>query len=169
MSRQFVGTRAGAIGLLALLAGLLSGCSDLKTYESKEPPNLHIVAKKLKSGNLDIISSFSAQIHVGSIDSHCQTSYVGTVELSDKPVDIGVPVGRQNYLVVEFTNNSHWAAYNATSATYKTLFTPRAGYRYDMEVAYQDGGYDIAIYEHGRQGGARHEVDHRPFSACGKS
>ena len=167
MSRR----RFGAPGLwLVVLAGLLSGCSNLKPYESQSPANLHITTKKLKSGNLDIVSSFSAHIHVGSVGSDCSRTYTGSVELdSDKPIDIGVPAGQPSYIVVEFSNSSHFASYAATSATYKTLFTARPGLQYDMEVAYDSGAYDVNIYEHGAKKGPRREVDHRSFSSCGKT
>ncbi len=149
-----------------LVAAMLAGCSSTKPYRSDTPVNLHIRPQQLKSSSSQLISTFSAAMHVGAVDKHCQRSYVGSVSLgSDTPVDIGVPTDHASILVIEFANESRLAAYAAHATVYTTLFAPRPGYQYDMEVAYDRGRYSVDLYERDRRG-SRHEVEHRSPNSC---
>ena len=112
-----------------------------------------------------MVSTFQADVHIIGVDEHCQKSYRGSVELGSTAVALGLPVDQPSLLSVEFSGHS-FLTRGSASANYTTLFTPRAGYQYDMDVEYADAMYSVTLYERGLHGGARHKVERRPFSAC---
>jgi len=154
------------LGLL-LFAGALAGCAGAPPYQSELPPNLNI---KTKLGSPSVLLTatlggrFDADMHVISVDSRCQKNYRGSVRL-DGAVSVGIPANQPSYLVFEFSGSSA-PTRGSASGTYSTLLTPRNGYQYDVDVVYADKMYSITVYERNPRGGARHEVERRPFSAC---
>ena len=156
-------------GWLLVLAGALAGCSGLRTYESTLPSNLNIRAR-LGSGDAlstsaPLVSTFGADVHVIDVDPRCQRIYRGTVALGGAPARIGIPTGHPTYLVVEFSGRNVLTR-GSGSSSYATLLTPRAGYQYDVDIAYDDAMYSVTVHERDPRGGQLREVEHRPFSAC---
>ena len=150
-----------------LLAAALAGCASAPPYESSLPTNLNI---KTKLGSPSVLLTpalggrFDADMHVISVDSRCQRNYRGSVRL-EGAVSVGIPANQPSYLVFEFSGSSA-PTRGSASGTYSTLLTPRSGYQYDVDVIYADKMYSITVYERNPRGGARHEVERRPFSAC---
>jgi hypothetical protein len=99
---------------------------------------------------------------VYGVDSKCEASYQGTVDLSDKKVSTGIPANKLSYLVFYFRGGSYFTGYHGTS--YAIYLTPRPGYRYDATASYADGMYGATIYEQDARGGGRRKI---PFEhAC---
>lgn len=150
-------------------AGALAGCSGLPPYEDKFPANLNVKARlssPLLLHTAPLAGTFDADMHVTSVDRHCQKNYRGSVKLGSAAVSIGIPADQPSYLVFEFSGRSFLTRGTASSSTYATLLTPRSGYQYDVDVAYADEMYSITVYERNPRGGPRREIERRPFSAC---
>jgi hypothetical protein len=138
-----------------LAAALAAGCSGLKTYSSDAPKNLR-VATHLERG-------VRTSLHVHEVTGPCQTRYEGTVALDQPTVEVGVPEGRQSFVVVGFDTSSFLGGQRGT--TVGTVLAPRAGYRYELAVRYKQDIYDVALREVDRKGVAR-ELPRRGLSGC---
>jgi hypothetical protein len=153
---------------LLLFAGVLAGCSGLPAYESDFPTNLN-VKTTLTSPSLlltaPLAGTFDADMHVSAVDRRCQKNYRGSVKLGSTALKVGLPADQLSYLVFQFSGRSLLTRGSASS-TYATLFTPRSGHQYDVDVAYADQMYSITVYERNPRSGLRREVERRPFSAC---
>ena len=134
----------GRTAVLVLVTGAVAACSSAFPYRSAGPENLHI-ATDLRSG--------TAIMRVYETKGKCSWNYQGTVELSRRNLQVGLPVNRQSYLVFIFEGGNYFAGYH--SIDYDMYLTPRPGYRYEAEVSYNNDMYDVTIYERGRHGGRR--------------
>lgn len=155
--------------LLVLFTGVLAGCAGLPPYRDNFPANLNIKASLSSPSVLytaPLTGNFKAELHVNAVDRRCQKNYRGSVKLDDAPASIGIPADQPSYLVFEFTGRSYSIRQANASSTYATLLTPRGGYQYDVAVTYADEMYSITVHERNPRGGARREVERRPFSAC---
>ncbi len=151
-----------------LFAGVLAGCSGLPPYESDFPANLNIKTKLSSPSVLltaPLAGTFDAFMHVTAVDHRCQKNYRGSVKLGSPTVSVGLPADQPSYLVFEFSGRSA-PTRGSASSKYSTLLVPRSGYQYDVDVAYADQMYSITVYERNPRGGARREIERRPFSAC---
>lgn len=141
--------------LLCAVALLVAGCSGLKTYPNDAPKNVHVVTQADRG--------VRTALHVHAVKGECTTHYDGTLALDRATLDVGVPAGRPSYLVVSFDTSSFMAGSRSTSMG--TLFTPRAGYEYELAVRYKQDIYDIALREIDRKGASR-ELARRPLTGC---
>jgi hypothetical protein len=151
-----------------LLAAALAGCAGAPPYQSDLPPNLNIKTKLTSPSVLftpALGGRFDAEMHVASVDRRCQRNYRGSVRLDGPAVSVGIPANQPSYLVFEFSGSSA-PTRGSASSTYSTLLTPRSGYQYDVDVVYSGEMYSITVYERNPRGGARREVERRPFSVC---
>ncbi len=130
---------------LALIAGMAAACSSAHPYKNAGPENLHI-ATDVRSG--------TAILRVFEAEDKCSRNYQGTVELSERNLQAGLPVNKQSYLVFIFEGGSNYLTGYHTIA-YDLYLTPRPGYRYDAEVSYVEGVYGVTIYERDTHGGRR--------------
>jgi len=133
--------------MLAVVAGIVAGCSSLHPFKSGAPENMAITTDA---------RSVSVQMDVYSVDSKCEASYQGTVDLSDKKVRTGIPANKLSYLVFYFGGGSYFTGYHSTS--YAIYLTPRPGYHYDATASYADGMYGATIYERDAHGGGRRKI-----------
>ena len=138
-----------------VLALLAAGCSGLKTYPNDAPKNLR-VATQLERG-------VRTALHVHEVSGTCATRYEGTVALDQPAVEVGVPAGRPSYVVVSFDTSSFLGGSRGTSVG--TVLTPRAGYRYELAVRYQQDMYDVALREVDGKGASR-ELPRRGLNGC---
>lgn len=151
-----------AVWLLA--AGLLAGCWGLKTYPDTSPKNL-FVKTETRSGS--IFSRTQVAVHIHEVDAGCRTAYLGTVQLTEPTVEIGIPPDRLSYLEFSFYNSSFLGGSSST-ISYATLLRPRAGHTYDASARYTDGIYHVVIRESGVRGSASREIEQRGLADCGR-
>jgi len=138
------------------VAGLLAGCSGIKTYPDTRPKNLRVHTA---------VSSVRAALDVHRVGTSCETEYQGTVPLDSSSVEIGLPAERLSYVVFRFSSSSFLTG-SSRSLSYGTLIRPRAGYTYDVKVRYQDDMYNVSIREIDLRKSSSREVERRDLSAC---
>jgi hypothetical protein len=143
---------------------LLAGCSGLKTYPDVSPRNL-VVRTEASSGSM--LAKTRVSVHIHEVDASCRTEYVGTVQLNEPTVEIGVPAGRPSLLVFNFYNSSFLGG-TTGNINYETLLRPRAGYTYDATARYREGIYYVSIRESGARGGPGREVARRGLNNCSR-
>lgn len=143
-------------------AGLLAGCSGIKTYPDTSPRNL-VVKTEARSGS--VFGSVRVSVHIHQVDANCRTEYLGTVQLNEPSVAIGIPPDRPSFLVFNFYSSSFFGG-STGSINYETLLRPRAGYTYDATARYADGIYLVEIRESGARGSASRDVAQRALTAC---
>jgi len=143
---------------------LLAGCSGIKTYPDASPKNL-FVRTEASSGS--ILGGTRVSVHIHEVDANCRTQYLGTVQLDEPTVEIGIPQARPSYLVFNFYSSSFLGS-STGSINYETLLLPRAGYTYDVTARYADGIYYVAIRESGARGSAGREVARRGLTDCAR-
>lgn len=147
---------------LAGAAGVLAGCSSLKSYPNAGERNLE-VRTRTESGSM--FSSVRAAVHVHRVDTGCRLEYQGTVDLDRSPVRVAIPVDRSSYLVFTFASSSFPGGSRSTISQ-ETTFRPRAGYRYDAEVTYRNDTYHVVLRELSAQPGAARELEFNGLGAC---
>ena len=145
-------------------AGLLAGCSGIKTYPDTSPKNL-IVRTQTSTGS--VFSSMRVAVHIHQVDAQCRTEYVGTVQLNSPTVEIGIPPERVSYLVFNFAGSSFLGG-SSSNISYDTLLRPRAGRTYDANARYTDGLYHVEIRESGARGSAGRDLARRGLDDCGR-
>ena len=148
--------------LLVLAAALIAGCSSLKTYPSRSPENV-VVRSAIESGS--VFSSMRGSVHIHEVDSDCHTNYLGTVKLDQPKVALGLPAERSSYLVFAFDGSSFLGG-SSSSTSSGTVLKPRAGYRYDVAVTYQDSIYHVVLRESDPRSGASRELPRRQPAGC---
>jgi hypothetical protein len=156
---------AARIAASLLGAILLVGCSGLKTYPDTSPRNL-VVRTEASSGSM--LAKTRVSVHIHEVGANCRTEYLGTVQLSEPTVEIGIPAGRPSLLVFNFHNSSFLGS-STGSVSYETLLRPRAGYTYDATARYREGIYYVSIRESGARSSAGREVARRGLNECGRS
>jgi len=143
---------------------LLAGCSGIKTYPDASPKNL-LVRTEARSGSA--FASVRVAVHIHQVAPSCRTEYLGTVQLNEPSVEIGIPADRLSYLEFSFVSSSFLGGSTGT-ISYATLLRPRAGYIYDATARYADGIYYVAIRESGPRGSAGRQVARRGLAECAR-
>ena len=143
---------------LAVFCLLIAGCSGgRKPYPDDVAPRNVSVRPAL--------AGVKGTVSVHSVDAQCKTEYLGTLDLDQPTVALGIPSGRPSWLVFNFSN---WSLLRGSHAmSQETLLTPRAGHRYEIEASYQNDIYNVVLRELPPKGAAR-ELPLRDFSACSK-
>jgi hypothetical protein len=137
-----------------LVLTLLAGCSGLKVYPNNLAKNLQI-RTVTKSGS--IFSKVRARVDVYRIEAPCRLEYEGTVDLDRPVVAVGIPTGRPSYLAFVFAS-SVFLGGNQSATTQETLLAPRVGYRYDVDVSYENDIYNVVLRERAPRGNAGREI-----------
>lgn len=145
-----------------IAAGLLVGCSGTFTYPNTLAKNVHIETET-ESGS--IFSSVRAAIGIYRVDEQCDIEYQGTVDLDVPSVAVGIPSGKQSYLVFDFASSS-FLANSRRRITYETLIEPVAGRDYHVRVSYVDDIYNVRIRESAPGDSAGRELERRDLGAC---
>jgi len=148
--------------LLALAMGSTAGCSGVKTYPNTLDKNLQIRSETVSGSPLFRVRT---ALSVYRVDERCELEFEGVVNIDQPAVSVGIPAGRWSYLDFTFSNPS-LADGSSNSVSRKTMFQPRAGYRYDIAVTYRKDLYHVAIREIALRGGAGREVEFRDIRAC---
>ena len=154
--------RPPRIALWLLGAGLVAGCSGIKTYPDTSPKNL-VVKTEASSGSA--FSRTRVAVHIHEVDATCRTTYLGTVQLNEPSVEIGIPPDRLSYLEFSFFSSSFLGGSSGTIHS-ATLLRPRAGYTYDASARYADGIYHVVIRESDPRRTAGREIERRTLEEC---
>jgi hypothetical protein len=143
---------------------VLASCSGLKTYPDASPKNL-VVRTETSPGTM--LGRTRVSVHIHEVSAGCRTEYLGTVELNEPTVEIGIPAGRPSYLVFNFHSSSFLGS-TSGSINHATLFSPRAGYTYEAGARYTDGIYHVVIRESGARGKPGREIARRDLADCAR-
>jgi hypothetical protein len=141
---------------------LLAACSGVKTYPDVANKNVHLRTKVVDGS---VMSSMHAGLNIYTVDAKCEATYVGTVELDEPAVDIGIPPGQLTYLMFVFSSKGMLGGVNS-STTYETLLRPRAGYEYRVDVRYVDDIYNVDLFETLPRSKQGHELPPRRLDSC---
>ena len=147
-----------------LVASLLAGCSGIKTYPDTQPKNL-FVRTEASSGSA--FARVRVAVHIHQVDASCRTEYLGTVQLNEPSVEIGIPPDRLSYLEFSFFSSSFLGGSSGT-ISYATLLRPRAGHTYDAKASYAEGIYHVEIRESDPRRPAGREIERRGLDECGR-
>lgn len=125
--------------LLLVLPVFLASCSNVKTYRSDIQRNFRIEPK------VDLGSEF--RLDIFDVDSKCEINYVGSVQLDNGSVEVGLPVNRPVYMeLILFKPASLF--HSASATVYPMLFMhPRSGQKYVANVSYLDHFYKVQLRE----------------------
>lgn len=134
------------ITLFVMLSCLLAACSGLRTYRSDQEKNLFITTKTETRGWL---SSVNTALDIYRMSNGCDIDYLGTVNLDDSPVEVGVPAGVPAYLVFRF-ESSAFLSNTQSSMGYDVALYPEYGQVYDVNVTYRDNIYNVEVQERAR-------------------
>lgn len=143
---------------------LLNGCSGLKTYPDNFNKNLQI---KTTTDSGSMFSSVKASLHIYSVNTNCEGSYLGTVKLGQPDKAVGIPENRTSYLAFDF-DSSTFLGGRSSSISYETLLKPRPGYSYNIEVSYIDDLYNVIIKEVNPKKRSSREIDPIHLANCNK-
>jgi hypothetical protein len=152
----------GALGAGLLAAGLLAGCSGLKTYPDTAPKNL-LIRTEATTGS--ILSTVRVAVHVHRVDAKCRTEYQGTVELGERAVHVGLPVDRVSLVAFVFNTSATFGGPSG-SVRVEHLLKPRAGYTYQAKVSYADSMYHVLLQEIDPRRISSREVDRKSTKGC---
>lgn len=119
-----------------LVALSLSGCSGLKTYPNALEKNALVHVQANRSG---LLSSFGVALDLYSVDARCGSSYLGTLELDEATVQLGLPLEQKVLLAYVFSHDAILGT--SGTAVIEMMVTPRRGERYEFNVAYLKEGY----------------------------
>lgn len=111
----------------------------------------------------ELESGVRATLHVHRVDANCRSEYQGSLTLDGASVPVAIAAGRDSYLDVTFDTSSFLAGTRRMNAG--TLVRPRAGYRYDVAVAYRNSLYQLTVRETDPAGRTR-ELPRRELAAC---
>ena len=151
--------RVFAVALACI--GVLAACSSTKTYRNGAEKNMLVRVKNEGGG---FFSSTRPNLHVFSVNTACQTEYLGTVELDAPSVEVGLPVGQT--VLIEFVfSKSTFGGTNAATAV-EMMATPRKGTRYEFDVAYLRNGYSATGVEFAPGQAKGREMEYRRLRDC---
>jgi hypothetical protein len=142
------------LAVLILAAGL-AACGGTKPYRHDGAPNVAVRS--------DLDGGVRATLHVHRVNGNCQTEYQGSLALDRSSLPLAIPAGRESFLDVTFDTSSLLAGSRRMSAG--TLVRARAGYRYDVAVAYRNSLYQLTVRETD-PGGKTRELPRRGLGSC---
>lgn len=140
----------------------LIGCSGIKVYSSAGPENLFLHTK-LDSGST--LTRLVADLDLYRLNGQCEAEYLGRVFLDKPDVRAAIPPEKPLYFSFIFTSKGVLSP-NMRSARYDTWFTPRPGFEYSVQAAYDKGIYDVVIRESRRGSATSRVIERKPLSAC---
>lgn len=121
---------------MLLVALSLGGCSGLKTYPNAIEKNALVHVRANRSG---LLSRFGVALDLYTVDARCGSRYLGTLELDQATVQLGLPLEQKVLLAYVF---SHDAIFGTSgTAVIKMMVTPRRGEHYEFNISYLKEGY----------------------------
>ena len=145
--------------LLVLICGcyVVSGCSNVKPYTGAMAENLTI--------NVNTDPEVQTSIDIYSVDKACKADYQGTLSVERRTQQTGLPVNQPSYLVVSFATSSFWSG-GSSRMSQETLLTPKKGYRYQYDLSYIDGIYNIELRQIHRKTGKAKQLEAADLGVC---
>ena len=145
-----------------LAATLLAGCaSGIKAYPDSHQTNTVV---RVKSDRGSFFTKTRPDIHLYSVDAACRAKYLGTVELDEPLIHIGLPLDQTVLLAFEFSSESLGG--NQASTLIEMMTTPRKGIRYEVEVTYLKKSYTATGVEFQQGQSKGREMEHRRLRDC---
>lgn len=129
-----VRTCARCAVLVAALS--LAGCSSLRTYPNTLAKNAVIHVQTEAS---TLLSRTGVELDLYTVDVECGSKYLGTLELLDASVELGLPLDTQVRLAYVFARSALLGTSGTT--TIEMIVTPQRGHRYEFDVSYLKTGY----------------------------
>jgi hypothetical protein len=131
-----VSTSARTLCAGALFVLSVCGCSGLKTYPNTLEKNARI---HVRTDGGTLLSRTGIALDLYAVNVQCGSKYLGTVELDDPTIDLGLPLDQNVLLAYVFSRD----AILGTSGTtvIEMMVTPRPGERYEFDVEYLKKGY----------------------------
>ena len=150
-------------GAAALAAS--AGCSGIKPYPNDLSAKNLSVRTVASSGS--VFSNVHVELDVHGVDASCRTQYLGTMQLDQPSVAVGIPADRGSYLVFRFLSSSFLGG-SRGQISREVFIKPTPGQRYEIDVTYRDDLYDVVLREPSPRGAAR-DVPLPGRSACGQA
>lgn len=121
---------------MALLVLSVCACSGLKTYPNTLETNARI---HVRADGGTLLSRIGIELDLYAVDAGCGSKYLGTLELDEPTIELGLPLDQKVRLAYVFSRD----AILGTSGTtvIEMMVTPRRGERYEFDVAYLKEGY----------------------------
>jgi len=164
MKLKHSGWRLIRFGLVSILAVVAVGCSSIKYYPNTLHKNVLVKVKKLDSGSM--LNEASAHFHVYDIDKQCNLVHLGAVKLDQPEVEVGIPVGKPVVIEVAFGIGGNTFSTTSSTIRVETMLTARKGYFYDVSASYDDGIYDVEVFEKKSRKSRGQAIELVPSNAC---
>lgn len=129
--------------VLTVLILTFSACSSVKTYPNDQKKNMTI---KTSTNSGSAFRNIKVFMHIYKMDKKCKFDHLGVVEL-DKPTNkVGLPVNQK--LLIEFAFvNATFMNQSSSITREETIITPLRGRFYEVEASYDEGIYDVSIWQ----------------------
>ena len=125
---------AGCAVLVVTLS--LAGCSGLRPYPNTVAKNA-VIHVQTDSGTL--LSRTGVELDLYTVDVGCGSKYLGTLELHDASIELGLPLDTQVRLAYVFARSALLGTSGTT--TIEMIVTPQRGHRYEFDISYLKTGY----------------------------
>jgi len=136
---------------------VLGACASAgKPYPESPNGNLSVRA--------EVERGVDAAVYIHRMAAGCARELQGVVRLDERSATVDLPVGQAAYLVADFDSSSFLGGSRRTSAG--TVLQPRAGYRYQLELRYREGIYDVGLTEQDERTGVRRALPRRDAEPC---
>ncbi len=159
MHRHFTrnsAVRAFLLPSLLLIAATLSGCAS-SSYTSTAPRNMTL-RPDLEGGGL--FTSRDTEVGIYRMGGKCPAEYLGSVDLDNEPVEIGLETGRPLYLKFTFMQGG---SHGSSTMIWGVPLTPRPGAQYLAKVRWRDDMYEARVQEIGKGGAVVREFGRQNF------
>jgi len=153
----------GRLILVLLLGGLATACSSVKYYPNTLEKNV-LVKTTLDSGS--VFNEAQAHFHVYSIDKQCNEVHLGAVKLDQPEVEVGIATGKPVVIEVAFGIGGNFFSSSSSVIRVETMLTPRTHYFYDVNASYDDGIYDVEVFEKKKRKSRGRLLKTVPSSSC---
>jgi hypothetical protein len=146
---------------IVAIALILTGCSGLKTYTNDAAKNA-VIRVRTDPGTL--LTQRAIDLDLYAVDSACRATYLGSLELRDPQIEVGLPLDGRILLAYVFSRS----AVIGTSGTtvIEMLLQPQRGHRYEFEVSYMKAGYSATGLDFGPGQGQGSHIEHSRLRDC---
>lgn len=86
-----------------------------------------------------LLSRIEVELDLYAVEPGCGAAYLGTVQLDDPTIELGLPLDQKVRLAYVFSR--HAIVGTSGTTVIEMMVTPRAGERYEFDVAYLKDGY----------------------------
>jgi hypothetical protein len=131
--------------LILSMALIFSGCSSVKYYPNTQDKNM-LVKIKTESGSM--FSGVKSYLHIYTLKSDCSIKkHLGVVELPEPETEVGISTGKPLQIEIAFEVGGGFFSSGSSVTRTSANIKPRAGYFYEADASYNDGIYDLEIFE----------------------